>query len=326
MRTLEEIIKELPENIRLPIYEAFQVFKEDIIHKELVEMKNELKEVWKVIKELAEAQKRTEERVEMLARRLEELAEAQKRTEERVEILARRLEELAEAQKRTEERVEMLARRLEELAEAQKRTEERVEILARRLEELAEAQKRTEERVEMLARRLEELAEAEKRTEERVEELARAQIKTEEEIKKLTERIDKLTEEHAKTREHLGGLTYAFGYVLEDRAMKSLPKILKKDYDIEIIGELKRDYIEIDGEYIEVNIYRKARKEGEEYSLIGEVKSRISKRVIDEFISKCEKISEKSIKVLISYIFTPEIKKYAEEKGIILISSYKLEL
>ena len=59
-------------------------------------------------KELAAAQKRTEERVE-------ELAAAQKRTEERVE-------ELAAAQKRTEERVE-------ELAAAQKRTEDRLDHL-----------------------------------------------------------------------------------------------------------------------------------------------------------------------------------------------------
>ncbi len=77
-----------------------------------------------VVYELAQAQKRTEERVE-------ELAQAQKRTEERVE-------ELAQAQKRTEERVE-------ELAQAQKRTEERVE-------ELAQAQKRTEDAIQQLSR------------------------------------------------------------------------------------------------------------------------------------------------------------------------------
>ncbi len=88
---------------------------------------NELKAI---VKELAEAQKRTENRVEGLAERVEELAEAQKRTENRVEGLAERMEELAEAQKRTETR-------LEELAEAQKRTETR-------LEELAEAQKNTQ--------------------------------------------------------------------------------------------------------------------------------------------------------------------------------------
>ena len=97
--------------------------------------KDEFIELKQIVAELAEAQKRTETRVE-------ELAEAQKRTEARVE-------ELAEAQKRTEDRVDTLAQRLEELAEAQKRTEARVE-------ELAEAQKRTEEEVRKLAKGLRE--------------------------------------------------------------------------------------------------------------------------------------------------------------------------
>ncbi|HRR59993.1 MAG TPA: hypothetical protein P5547_03545, partial [Spirochaetota bacterium] len=106
-------------------FEIFQNLKETFGEKEatvltnlLIKMYNdinqtvtkaEFQELRVVVGELAEAQKRTEERVE-------ELAQAQKRTEERVE-------ELAQAQKRTEERVE-------ELAQAQKRTEERVEELA----------------------------------------------------------------------------------------------------------------------------------------------------------------------------------------------------
>jgi len=85
-------------------------------------LSDELLTLPEVVRELAEAQRRTETRVE-------ELAEAQRRTETRVE-------ELAEAQRRTEARVE-------ELAEAQRRTEARVE-------ELAEAQRRTEARVEEL--------------------------------------------------------------------------------------------------------------------------------------------------------------------------------
>jgi predicted transcriptional regulator len=105
--------------------------------------REDFRELKNIVQELAEAQKRTEVR-------LEELAEAQKRTEVR-------LEELAEAQKRTE-------MRLEELAEAQKRTEAR-------LEELAEAQKRTEAR-------LEELAEAQRKTELAVNELAIAMKET----------------------------------------------------------------------------------------------------------------------------------------------------
>ncbi|WNC52713.1 MULTISPECIES: hypothetical protein [unclassified Thermosynechococcus] len=97
---------------------------------------NELKVI---VADLAQAQKRTEER-------LEELAAAQKRTEERVE-------ELAAAQKRTEERVDQLTVTVAELAQAQKRTEERVD-------QLAAAQERTERAVKQLARQVGGLSEA----------------------------------------------------------------------------------------------------------------------------------------------------------------------
>jgi hypothetical protein len=79
-----------------------------------------------IVRELAAAQKRTEEQVR-------ELAAAQQRTEEQVR-------ELAAAQQRTEEQVR-------ELAAAQQRTEEQVR-------ELAAAQKRTEERLDRVETRL----------------------------------------------------------------------------------------------------------------------------------------------------------------------------
>ena len=85
--------------------------------------------VWKTIGELAEAQKRTEIR-------LNELAEAQKKTEQRLDSLTEKVEALAEAQKKTEIKVN-------ELAEAQKKTEIKVN-------ELAEAQKRTEVEIRKL--------------------------------------------------------------------------------------------------------------------------------------------------------------------------------
>ncbi len=106
-----------------------------------------------VVRELAEAQKRTEQRVE-------ELAEAQKRTEQRVE-------ELAEAQKRSEERLTRLETAVAELAEAQKRTEQRVE-------ELAEAQKRTDERLTRVEQRMDSLEIEMKKTRSEVAGLAAA--------------------------------------------------------------------------------------------------------------------------------------------------------
>jgi len=127
----------------LEIYEALKEdFPENVAKKLAVLMgkvytelantvtKTEFNELKEVVRELAEAQKRTEARVE-------ELAEAQKRTEARIE-------ELAEAQKETQKEVARLDRALNELAEAQKKTEQRVE-------ELAEAQKRTEEEIKKLA-------------------------------------------------------------------------------------------------------------------------------------------------------------------------------
>ncbi|WNC52715.1 MULTISPECIES: hypothetical protein [unclassified Thermosynechococcus] len=83
---------------------------------------NELKAI---VADLAQAQKRTEERVDQLTVTVAELAQAQKRTEER-------LEELAAAQKRTEERVD-------QLAAAQERTERAVKQLARQVGGLSEA-------------------------------------------------------------------------------------------------------------------------------------------------------------------------------------------
>ncbi|WJI26581.1 hypothetical protein M0644_12885 [Thermosynechococcus sp. B1] len=83
---------------------------------------NELKAI---VADLAQAQKRTEERVDQLTLTVAELAQAQKRTEERVE-------ELAAAQKRTEERVD-------QLAAAQERTERAVKQLARQVGGLSEA-------------------------------------------------------------------------------------------------------------------------------------------------------------------------------------------
>ena len=80
------------------------------------ELKGIVKELAKEQKALAEAQKRTEQRVA-------ELAEAQQRTEQRVA-------ELAEAQKRTEQRVEELAVALRQLTEEHAETRRQVGGLA----------------------------------------------------------------------------------------------------------------------------------------------------------------------------------------------------
>jgi DNA repair exonuclease SbcCD ATPase subunit len=292
-----EAIETLPPEIKLSLIKAFELFKEEIA--ETVK-RSDFEELKAVVRELAEAQKRTEQRVEELAeaqkrteQRVEELAEAQKRTEQRVE-------ELAEAQKRTEQRVE-------ELAEAQKRTEQRVE-------ELAEAQKRTEQRVE-------ELAEAQKRTEQRVEELAEAQKRTEEELRTLIKGQKEI-------RQELGGLSHTVGYRLEDESYKALPELLRQEMGLEIKGRLKRDFVEIgEDRYIEVNIIGEGTLNGRVYLIVGEAKTQLKKRDIDEFIKRADEIKryipKEQMRVLVTYHASPPVLRYAKDKGIKVFFSYE---
>ena len=67
------------------------------------------------VRQLAEAQRRTEERLNSLTDQVRQLAEAQRRTEERLNSLTDQVQQLAEAQRRTEEEVGRLAREVGDL-------------------------------------------------------------------------------------------------------------------------------------------------------------------------------------------------------------------
>ncbi len=250
--------------------------------------KEEFNELREIVAELAEAQKRTEQRVA-------ELAEAQKRTEQRVE-------ELAEAQKRTEGRLTRLEETVAELAEAQKRTEGRLTRLEETVAELAEAQKRTEQRME-------ELAEAQKRTEQELAELAKA---------------------HRETRKMVGGLSDAVGYGLEDRAIKSLPGILKTRYGIEVIAPLVRKFVSYDGRRDELNIFGEGRKGKRRLTLLGEAKARLSRKHVDSFLKLVHRlerhgiVSEDRFLLMVTYSVEPDVEGYARERGVEVIWSYEV--
>jgi hypothetical protein len=135
-----------------------------------------------------------------------ELAQAQARTEQR-------LEELAQAQTRTEQGLEKLEATVQELAQAQARTEQRLEKLEATVQELAQAQARTEQRLEKLEATVQELAQAQARTEQRLEELAQAQARTEKSIQWLADRQGRMmgTLLEQKYAQHAAGY---FGHML----------------------------------------------------------------------------------------------------------------
>src|SRR5262245_38384272 len=110
-----EIFAELPQELRLPIARLV-----DTLRDELAIGRTDFEELKTIVRELAQAQARTEVR-------LEELAQAQARTEVR-------LEELAEAQARTDVSLEELAQGqagnevgMEALAQEQQQTDTRVD-------------------------------------------------------------------------------------------------------------------------------------------------------------------------------------------------------
>ncbi|MEJ5300591.1 MAG: hypothetical protein WHS38_06345 [Thermodesulforhabdaceae bacterium] len=155
LRKLERVSPDL-RDVLITLVEEIERQREESV------TKREFNELREIVKDLAEAQKKTEQRVN-------ELAEAQRKTEQR-------LNELAEAQRKTEQR-------LNELAEAQRKTEER-------LNDLAEAQKKTEQR-------LNELAEAQKKTEEELKKLVGEHRKTREELGGLSHTIGYILEDRA---------------------------------------------------------------------------------------------------------------------------------
>jgi len=252
----------------------------------------------------------TREEFDKLRKFIEELAEAQKRTEERLTRLEEVVEKLAEAQRKTEERLTRLEEVVEKLAEAQKKTEERVLRLEEVVERLAEAQRKTEERVSRL--------------EEAVERLTGAQMRTEEEIRKLTIGLK-------ETREMVAGLSDTVGYGLEDRAMKYLPELLKNRFNINLKTPLIRKYVTYNGEEEELNIYGKGEKDGREIDIIGEAKSRPSKKDVEKFLKKINRlekmkiISESKFLLIVGYTIKPEVELYARKNNIEIIWSYEVQ-
>ncbi len=140
--------------------------------------------------------------------------------------------------------------------------------------------------------------------------------------------LREVIEEYSKTRIQLGGLSATVGYGLEDKSYIFLPPLLEKDYGITIEGKLYRGYLQNkEGKYIEVNIIGKAFMNNQKIIIIGECKSQLSKKGVDEFIrKKLDKLKgtfENIFPVLVTYMIAKhDVDEYDKNKGIALYYSY----
>ena len=196
-----------------------------------------------------------------------------------------------------------------EFLEFAKTTEENFQRVWKAIEELTEAQKKTEQRLDSLTQKVEALAEAQK--------------KTEEEVRKLAKGL-------RETRQMVGGLSDTVGYSLEDRAIKSLPQLLREQYQIEVKGRLVRKFIKYNGLKDEVNIFGEAERDGRSLYILGEAKARLSKKHIDKFLKRIQRlkfykvITEDNFMFFVTYSAEPEIEEYAKDKEIEIIWSYEV--
>jgi len=259
----------------------------------------DLSEVKAVIKELADAQRRTEERLIAFERATEEnfnkvwtaigeltnkvnqLAEAQRKTEERLNEFEKRTEENFA---RVWEAIERLTARVDDLTV-------RLDKLTERVDQLAEAQRKTEERLNQLALRVDELT-------ERLNQLAEAQRDMAEKMSKLIDAQMQLEDSLAKllgrmktTEERIEWIFSSIGFTIEDKSLKALPELLKRE-GITVEGNLVRRYYKIGDEYNQLNIYGWGRKDGEKILILGEIKTRASRKEINEFIKLADKVKK----------------------------------
>jgi len=223
--------------------------------------------------------------------------------------MRREVEEIVREQLLRRDKFGELTQVVRELAQAQKQTEERVN-------QLAEAQRQSEQRLGSL--------------EEVVAKLTAAQRRTEEQIRRLAEEMALLAEDQRKLRRTVAGLSDTVGYTLENQAMKSLPELLRRDYGLEVEGRLVRRYIRYpDGGHDEVNIYGWWRRDGRRILVVGEAKTRPSKREVDRFRRLVARVKEAEgadevLPVLAVHTVVPEVEEYVRAKGIALYWSYEL--
>jgi len=161
-----------------------------------------------------------------------------------------------------------------------------------------------------------ELAKAQKQTENKLSRLEVA-------VGQLTASVKDLVNEQAKTRTELSGLSTTVGFVLEDRAYKSLPALLKRDFGLEVRGDLVRKYVlDKKAEQIEVNIIGEATRNGDRFVIVGESKAQFSRNKIEEFLHKKLKRLEgvfpsELFPIIVTHMISqPEVEEFALKQGI----------
>jgi len=126
----------------------------------------------------------------------------------------------------------------------------------------------------------------------------------------------------------VGGISHSVRFDLENQAYKSLPRLLERDFGIPVKERLIRRFIKNKkGESLEINIIGKGEKDGKEINIIGEAKTNLSLRHIEDFLDRLKDIREvidgEILPIMVTHMTEPEVEEYALKKGIKVYYSYE---
>ena len=204
------------------------------------------------------------------------------------------------------------------------------------MDQLTEDLRQLTQRVDQLTERVDQLTEDLRQLTQRVDQLTERMDQLTQRMDQLTQRVDQLTGEMKKMKEDLGevkkqvgGLSITVGYTLENEAYRYLPRLLQRDYGLELEEPLIRTFVrDRRGRPIEVNIFGRACRDGRELVVLGEAKAQLSKRDIDRFlrrkVSPLEGVFPERFLVMVTHMISePEVEDYARKKGVALYYSYQ---
>ena len=242
-----------------------------------------------------------------------------------VHVTERHSQEIAELREATQRNTEAIAelreatqRNTEAIAELRETVKGLVQVTERHSQEIADLRRQTAELVQVTQQHSQEIGNLQKMMQQLIE----VQQQTQEDIRRLTQGLDDL-------RKQVGGLSITVGYTIENEAYRALPRLLERDFGIEVESELKRQFVaDNTGEYIEVNIFGQARRNGDTITIVGESKAQLSKNDVDAFIRrKLQRLQgayPNPFPILVTHMISErDVEEYARQQGIAVYYSYQ---
>lgn len=128
------------------------------------------------------------------------------------------------------------------------------------------------------------------------------------------------------TRGQVGGLAKSMAYALENEAFRKLPDLMRTRFGLDVREKLVRTFIR--GE--EINVFAKARRNGEEVLVVGEAVLRLDDRSkMAQLEKNMEAVKEEYglpvVPLIITHFAHPDILRKAREQGVLIVQSFEWE-